>query len=233
VVSENKANLSEALLRSAVIDDHINELESIPTEEELKARYTISHHHEVRMKALLRKEQYRILRYTIFNNAKRAAIFAIILSALFFGMLMTNSEVRASVSNVISEWFDGFTRFIFPDNPTAHESTEWVIGFVPDGFVKTERIDIGYSSLIVYANVDNIEVMLHYAPTGYISFAVDDEQAEFERTYFNGIEFHMFVPMAENYPSRIIWTQDGFAFLLEGHVSIDELLRMAHTVTKK
>lgn len=226
-------NLSESLLRSAVIDDHMNELDSIPSEDELREMYTFSNRHEARMRELFRQEKRRESKLLILRIARCAAIFIVIFCTLLFGLLLTDAEVRATVGDTIRNWFDGFTRYTFHEDSAADDGIEWIFGFVPEGFTRVERVDVGDSVLIIYVDAESNEVMLHYALGTDISFGVDNEQVKFELIYYGGNEYHVYESTSDEFPSRIIWLQDGYAFNLEGYVSVEDLLRMAKTVAPK
>lgn len=68
-----RETIPEALLRRAVIQDHENELTSIPPEDELRKMYTFSPQHELRMKALFQKysEYFFNIAMLVYNAIKR------------------------------------------------------------------------------------------------------------------------------------------------------------------
>ena len=86
----------EALFRQAIIDDFNEEIDSIPTNEQLAKIYSFSIDFEIRMKKLFTRDRRR----SSFKNAmlysRKVASILIIVLGLLFGTLLFNKEVRCS-----------------------------------------------------------------------------------------------------------------------------------------
>jgi hypothetical protein len=228
-----RETLFEALLRRAVIDDHMDEMASIPSERDLKELYTFSAHHEARMRVLLRQERRRERMKALFVAARRAAIIIALLGTIVFGSLLTNSEVRATVRNVIVEWFDRFTRYSYNEGMSAVEGIEWTFEYLPEGYTESIRIDLGSFIYIAYTDDENNEISLQYALASDISFGVDNEHSTFEILDLGDIEFYVYTAVSTDNPSIVIWLQDGYAMNLTGYIEVEKLINMAKTIIPK
>jgi len=230
--SYNKV-LSEALLRQAAIDDHMNELDAIPPAEELRRMYAFSMRHEARMRALFRKEKYRARGAAIIKGARHVAVFIVVTGALLFGALLTNSEVRATVRDTIVEWFEQFTRYSFDDDTPTQEDVSWAFGYLPVGYIEEETYPFAERVSIDYVNADGDIIEFQYALASVISFAIDNEHSIFETKSYNGQVYDIYATISSEYPSYVIWKRDGYAFYLDGYVPCEELLQMAYSLIQK
>jgi len=231
-----RETISEALLRRAVIQDHENELAAIPPEDELRKMYTFSPQHEARMKTLFQKEKRRENKIVIFTALRRAAVVVAVIGSLLLGLLLSNSEVRAKVWTVMREWFEGFTRYSYNQEYFGDYDydIEWTFDYLPDGYAEREKLDMGPSAAaIFYTDADGNEITFQYSPAHEISFGISNEHTTFESIVYNGLEYDVYTAISDEYPSRIIWVMDNYAMNLTGYVEVDELLRMAQSVTPK
>lgn len=222
--------ISEAVLRCAVIENHNREIADIPSEEELSKLYTFSKQHEARMKILFAKENYRLIRRKIFKISKNIAAVLIITFAVLFGTLLTNSDVRAAVEQVIIKWFEEFTRFSFSNQETVEELAEWYPSYMAADFDETEKYFFTNIRSIEFRNQGNDSISLDYSLADRISFAIDNEHSTYNIIENNGIEYHVFPSESDEYKTKIIWYKSGYGFILESNIDLDELIKIATSV---
>lgn len=223
------AAYTDALLRLAVVENHKRELEAIPSREELEKMYSFSPEHEARMKKLFIKESRDKRRKNPFKVLRQVAAAIIILFALFFGILLTNTEVRAAVWETVVVWYTGFTRFVFNSDETATGDARWHLSYLPEGFSETNFETVGGYTYIDYSDSLGQSIALQYKIAGG-AIAVDNEHSEHTTVTEHGVEYHIFKSKSEEYPSIIIWERDGYSFMLQATFISDELLRMAFSV---
>jgi hypothetical protein len=224
-----KETISEALLRRAVIDDHMNELDAIPSKDELAVTYTFSARHETRMNALFKKEKLRKCRKVFFSAAKRVALFVVVFGSIFFGILLTSLNVRAVVRETIVEWLEKFTRYSYNSDITQESNAAWHFDYMPSGYEMSDTFVLGAATYVVYTDEGATEITLLLSSADDTSLGIDNEHSMFHMVYEHGIEYHIYESVSDDYPSQVIWTQDGVSMNLRGDCSVDELLRMAQS----
>lgn len=222
--------ISEAILRYAVIENHNREMAAIPSDEELAKLYTFSKRHEARMKALFAKENYKLIRRKIFKVSRNIAAVLIIMAVVLFGALLTNSDIRAAVKQVIIEWYDKFTRFNFSDQDAVEENAEWYPSYMIEGFKETEIFFVGVVRSIEFRNQENNLITFDYGLADSVSYAIDNEHSTYETIENDGVEYHVFPAESNEYTSKIIWYDSGYAFYLNSKADLDELLKIAFSV---
>lgn len=223
----------EALLKKAVIDDHNNELVSIPSENELKSLFMFSDQYQLKMKLLFRREKQQVIKKIVFNVIRRIAILIMIVGVILFGLLLINIEVRATVRNAITEWFDKFTRYSYSENIPAEKGVIWTFEYQLKSYVEKERVDLGSFTSITYNDDENNEISFQFGIASDISFGIDNERSKYEIRNIGDMEYHIYTAISSEYPSVIIWLQDGYAMCISGFITIDELINIAQTISKK
>ena len=234
----NKYNLvaSEAILKQALLECDEEYMLSLPSKEDLKKLYTPSEYLDRKIRGQIRKaERVDFLRSSV-TIAKRVAVVGTAITALAFGALMTNQEVRAVVRNTIVEWFSGFTRFTFTNDAGETQMGEWTIGYIPQGYDLVEIQELHTVHIASFQNAAMPEgvnyIRLVYAPIGDLAIGVDNENASYDIEYHQGIEFHIMKSELEDFPSVVIWARVGVSFQLSGYCPWTELVKMAQSIKK-
>jgi hypothetical protein len=218
----------EAVLRQAVIKNNMDEIEAIPSDEELAKLYTFSERHSKRMKKLFSADK-RKETFTVVYKWGKVAVVAICVSAtLVFGILLTSAEVRKTVGDVIVTWFEKFTKFQSEESNEEFTKHNWSPRYVPAGYNMLESYEFGSMSVIEYGNQSGSKIELDYMPSdGAIS--VDNEGREYSVMVENDIVYHLFkaFPEDEHKGNTVVWDMGGYRFTILGYCDIDELLKMA------
>lgn len=221
----------EALFHQAVIDDFNEEIDSIPTNEQLAKIYTFSPEFEIRMKKLFIKDRRRSLLKNTMLYSKRVASVLIIVLGLLFSTLLFNTEVRAAVGKVLVEWYEKFTSFTFEDNKVIDDKKEWTLGYLPEGYVQENYEILGRITSIEYRNNQDDKIRFTYAPEGSVTnIAVDNENHEIGSCVILGNEAFSIAALDDKFDNGVIWNMDGHTFDLWGKIPMDELKKVAESI---
>jgi len=226
----NSESFYEAILKQAVINDYLRELESLPTEQELEKTLSYSPRHVTRMKKLFASETRREYSKKFFSTASKAVAVAAIVLGILFSFLMLNSDVRAVVVDTIVEWFETFTRFQSPQSERETFNPSLRPSYVPESFMETLVHEDRESSTVtvVYENDSNI-IVFNFAPID-TSLSVNNEDVEFRVITEDGVLFYLFESADEVTNNNVVWEYDGLRFSLVSTISIDTLLHMAQSL---
>lgn len=203
----------EALFRQAVIDDFNEEIDSIPTNEQLAKIYSFSTDFEIRMKKLLTKDRRR----SSFKNAmlysRKVASILIIVLGLLFGTLLFNTEVRAAVRKVLVEWYDKFTSFTFRDDEIIVEKKEWTLEYLPEGYAMKNYEVLGRITNVEFINEQGYKIRFSYHPEGSITnISVDNENHKIDRCEILNNEAYCISAVDDEFDNGVIWNTDGHTF---------------------
>jgi hypothetical protein len=234
----NKNNVNdavfEALFRQAVIEDFNEEIDFIPTNEELARVYSFSPEFEIRMKKLLIKDRRSsLIKAAMYYSRKVASIFIIVLG-LLFGTLLFNTEVRATVVTVLVEWYEKFTSFTFRDDEIVNEKKDWTLKYLPEGYVQEKYEVLGRIINIEYRNNQGGKIRFTYRPEGSsTNISVDNENHEIDEYVILGNEGFSITAVNDKFDNGIIWNMEDYTFDLWGKVPMDELKKIAESLSEK
>jgi len=230
----NKINNSifEALFRQAIIDDYVDEINSIPSNEELSIEYFFSSDFELRMKRLFARERRKSYLVTISGFFRQAAIIFIIITTILFGTLLTNSDVRATVRNVIIEWYEKFTSFSFN---TANQDASYVDiypKYLPMGFYEESIVEFGNFTQLIFVNNqgDHINILHNNHESTSIKISVDNENHIIENFMINGYETYLVTATKEEHENAIIITTGFYVIEIWSSLSIETLIIVAESI---
>jgi hypothetical protein len=223
---------ADALISAAVIENHKREMDMIlPGEENL----SFSGAHEQRIHVMFAWERAKKIMGKVFNYSARVASYIAIVIALAGALLMTQSEVRAVVRETVVEWYEAFINFrFFQDHETPAVNSEapyFEPKYLPESFTETYSEILFESVTKIYSSFDEIDVLFTAHPIGSGAYNVDNEHTRYEVEYRDGAEYHVLESTDEEYPSHILWQMDGYEFTLNGNIPMDELWKMALSVS--
>lgn len=234
-VKDINDSVFEALFRQAVIDDYNDEIDTIPPREELSKMITFSCEFEYKMKKLFRREQRKDFIKLIIDNGKKVAVFCLVTATLLFSILLFNPEVRATVGKVIVEWYDKFTSFDFKyDIPDSGDMQDWHPEYLPEGFHDSILEKLGRVTNIEYKNDHGQIIYLSYSSQGNATnISVDNENHTIENGTINGYEAFILKAADNDFENGIIWSMQGYTFNIWSKLPMEELMKVAISVSEK
>ena len=226
----------EALFRQAVIDDYIDEIESIPPNEELAKIYSFTPEFELRMQNLFKRIRKKAAIAGIAKHAKRAAAVLLIAATVFFGLLLTQPEVRAAVGNVVVKWFEQFTSITYhSEGAEEHtETREMRPTFLPDGYFESFVINLDNAMLVMFSNDAGDEIRFTYTVGNDISTAISVSNAHntIEEYVINGTPALIVTAHDSDEQNGVIFAYDDNVVDIWGRLPIDLLIEIAESVGK-
>ena len=156
-------------------------------------------------------------KYHRFTRRATALIIAaaILLSA---GTVVVANE---ATRDYIIQRFKEFS--IYRVEPTNEVNVEEIeIGYIPEGFKETERVESEYVYFIEYRNGDkafSVNKFVINAETYY-----DSEEKSNKTVEHNGIEYIIFY---SNNDVGIIWNNGKYSFKIEGNLSEQDMINIA------
>ena len=225
----------DALLKLAIIENFEDELTKLPSNDELEGIIAFSVKHERKMKRLFVIEQWVDAYKMSALVLKYAVIFTVFAVTVFFGLLLTKSDIRAAVRKTAVEWLENFTRFSFNNESGSIKGShkEWRPGYLPGGFKECDSYVYANTKAVEYVNDEHVIIIFEYAPADGSAVYVDNEYAEYSCIEINEIIYYLFDRYKENRHSIILWEHDGISFTIESLISGEELLRMASSTASR
>ena len=180
--------LFEVVLEKAFIEHEKDMLKSYPTDDELESEYPISKKEIRRFKNIVKEKEYGKKLIRVYFD--RVAVVILCIISLFFALIMTSSEVRAAVENVILKWYDKYTEFIFTESTTglvAEKIEDVEIGYIPEGFQLFFEDNMEIENFKQYTHIDdpNSIFMISVFYNNEENVFYDNENLEYQKISIN------------------------------------------------
>lgn len=222
----NEEELSRAAARAAEL---LNE--ALPRPED--CNHTFSPRFRRKMRHLLFRQNHPILT----RGLQGAAVLFLTITVLFGSLLTVSTDAREFVSGWVKTRIETIYHFYYEGDAAQADSTEYVLGWIPDGYTLVETVDFPGQRIYNYADADK---------RWYLSFtySVDSSDADIfllnadctqKEVTVNGIPATLYIPLSDNNSPDIIWEdrEKGVLFILTAHVSEDVLIKMAENIVAK
>ncbi len=222
----------EILLKEAFFKYEKQVQKAYPDDEELEKEYPTSRKKIRKYKNIVKEKEYG--RKLIWVYMNRAAVAFLCIISLLFGLIMTNSEVRASVETVVLKWYDKYTEFIFSatsDGFASYELEDFEIGYIPEDFdlQHDEILDDIRDMWFINTEKGDAICVIQIFNTDQTSVFVDNEQMVYEKTKIGSNEAWMMYNAGDGYGSLLV-ADAKFSILVVGDLSKEELIKIAENI---
>lgn len=227
-------HLSDELLESVLAEVAQEELEHLPSDEELKNKYIISKRFDRKILHLIRDERRSPWMRSLMRYAKRAAVLFLALLIAAGTTIMTVSAAREWFFKVISQVFPTHTQIDFAPAESLQEDAPFVAyapGYVPDGYAMDGEPYIREPTRLVriaYRNENGGVIRFNQMFEG--GMKVDTEDAYTETIQMNG---HDALYIQKEDTQMLYGAIDNALFFLyvrDPALTKDDVLAIAHSI---
>lgn len=224
--------LFEVVLEKAFIEHEKEELKFYPDDRELAEKYPISKKEVRRLRNIVKEKEYGKKLIRVYFD--KAAVVILCIISMFFALIMTSSEVRASVGNVILKWYEKYTEFVYTETSKGFVSKKIEdvdIEYIPENFELL--FDEFYDDMrsVCFHNIQNDDLMLMIEIFDISQAAVffDNEQLQYEKTSIGSCESWIMYNDIEEYGGVVI-INDYLTVKITGYVAKSDLIKIAENI---
>lgn len=214
----------DAILRKAfteAFEREVAEIEAQPSAAEaLPEKYRRAERKYYNKKMKQSSGTYAVLR-------KIAACILICLS-VGFAALMAIPTVRASVWDSVVNFYEKYIKFDFNVAAIGEETIgDYTLGYVPDGFVRTDALETALKSVYMYENgKQQFSIRYRYAKDNTIAY--DDENGKIHIIDVNGADGYLME--YGNGRHSLTWQKNGAIFTVDGDISVNEMIKIVEKI---
>lgn len=215
----------DAVLRKAFTEAFAREVAEIEAQpsaaESLPEKYRREERKYYNKKMKQSSGTYKVLR-------KIAACILICLS-VGFAALMAIPTVRASVWDSVVNFYEKYIKFDFNVTAGGEETIgEYTLGYVPDGFVRTDAMETAVKNIYKYENGQRV-FCISYHCSKEKTIAYDDEKGVMRNIKINGIDGYMIKYSDGKF--TLVWENNDIVFTVDGNLSSKELFKIAENIS--
>lgn len=221
----NEEELSRAAARAAEL---LNE--ALPRPED--CNHTFSPRFRRKMRHLLFRQNHPVLT----RGLQSAAVLFLTITVLFGSLLTISTDAREFVSGWVKTRIETIYHFYYEGDAAQADSTEYVLGWIPDGYTIIDIFELPNEKWYTYASEDsNFTLTFLYSADSSDAdiFLLNADCAEKE-VMVNGMPATLYIPFNNDSPA-IVWEdrEKGVFFLITAHVSEEDLIKMAENIVAK
>lgn len=216
------------ILSYAFYEDMKRELSALPSDEELRCEFPITEKKRDKfIKRLYGKKKPMYISYL-----QRVAVFLLVFSAISFGVMMANPEIRADILEKGIKLFNEYIQFDFSEDKSDYtvDFDNIEIGYIPKGYGLYFSSCYEGAHDYVYTNaagyVLSIDISNHeYMDTTQIS----DTFFNLQPITIDGFNGYTSYDPKDNC-SLVVWGNDNFQIYICGTLELDEALNIAYSI---
>ena len=145
-----ESNIWECLLKSAVIENSLNEIRGYPQEEIDKL--VIPEQYDRKMLRLVKQSKFKDIRNTVFRYLKRMVAIIIILLGVSFAVFLQFEEVRAACKRAIIQFYEKFIQVDYMVT-LSDENVDLELGYIP------VSLDSQFNNYIIFDDEEGYYVL--------------------------------------------------------------------------
>lgn len=249
-----KEELFDAICREEFLRYIKKESETYPSKEELDAMYTVSKRGRRRLMRAIKAERYGKPLFVVY--LQRVAIILLVTITVAFGVLMTNTDVRAAIGKVFIEWYEKYVKFDFNggegvnikiedtkenSNENSGENTEpsfesnplydYEIGYIPEGYELRSSYEMPDERAYMYYFLDESYISISINNPNYYSTWIDNERLEYTELTIDGKTVYLFSDENPVY-NLILYYASDYVINVNGTVEKEELIKIFENIKK-
>ncbi len=224
---ELQDELFESLLKAAVIENAIEEMDEWIDDETIVKGIEVPKSYDDRVMKTYRKMIKKQTMKKWSNRSKKIAVILLTVISGVFGLLLQSDKVRAACYQVIVEFCDKYVGFDF--NSFSESPKKITVGYIPEGYVEIENDTDDFRTSIIYQNQWKNEIELKYffrSP----NVTIDNEHYTII-TYENDTKY-FFSSQDENFPNILLWYDDTGCYMLQAQLEKEELFKIEKNIKK-
>ena len=229
--------LFDALLEAAVSQAFQEEMEKLPSNEELNAEFEPSPELDRRIHELIDQSRREARRKHFRRRLGKVATCIAVVFTLVATVTLSVEATRNRIFNAYLDWQDKYTSIEFKDTaePTEtkdiDESHLYHPAYIPKGFRQTSTEKFGTKIMLVYANEAGEEILFDQGPAGTGTTAVDNEHTIYKEIEISGNKAYLFEGTRKGIDhSLLIWQSGGIEFQLTSLIDSAELIQMGESL---
>ena len=225
---EREDRIFDALLKAASDEILAEELEDLPTDEELDEIFPNFDSLDKKVHAIINKE-FRALRFKkVMRIVSRSAAILCIGIVLSTSILMAYPASRNFILSYLMNFYDDHVRFEFGIEPIqSGEPTAVTFPYAPEGFDLVSSSN--HNTIITYKfeNADGQIIIMQHFFGRSLTMGIDTEYAHFTQIQLGGRVVYKFEATEDYDLNAIMWLHDDDVKMITSSLGIEMLIHLA------
>jgi len=228
--TDRTEKLFDAMLKVAAEEATIQEMDALPSREELEKLHPRSDVFEKRIMKIIGKHESAVRRKRAMQTFYRVAACVAIIFTVGVVTLMSVEASRNFIRNVIFNIRDDHVAFEFWQEQPTPQRGELVVGYLPDGFeLVSSGAREGRGSMVFFNNAGQ-QITIQQDNTDTQARFFQTENMEFSITSVRNHEAYLFESLDGERVNKVMWVDGEYILTVLADVEIDVLMRIAENL---
>ena len=222
--------LFDALLKIAATEALEQEMEEMPSCEELDEQYKPSPNLDKKIRKKIAQHRFKekgsIWRKLAVKIAASAAIVMVFSSVV----LLSVEATRNYIFNVAIKWQENHFSIQHDYASNLLNGIIYRPTYLPEDFIEVSSNAIGDIIRITYENENSITIMFKQSPSQTSHILADHEDKTYSDIRINGQKVYLFNATEYDKDNAVLWESNGIIFNITSEVASNELILMAESI---
>ncbi len=223
----------DTLIAMAVMEAEALDMNRLPSLQQMNKEFDPSEAFCKRMEKLMTKTNAKEKLKEGMKKAKKYTLAFTVLCTLFFGALLPAHAVQASIVQTVTEWYDGFTGWLYAGSRSVTEAVPQniLLACIPDGFALAETPYISeaeYAASYISSTGKRLCVRALRLESEQFD-TLDNEQMDFYPVMLGNTTATLgIVRGGDN--MLLFWQKNGLLFKVYGTAGAEDILRVGGNI---
>lgn len=232
--AERDERILDGLIKIAAIEVFHEEMDALPSDEELAKMYPSVKAFEKRGFAIINREFRTINRKKALRNFSRIAAAFCVFMGVCVTVLMAYPATRNLILNFLIDVRDDHVIIEFDINAVVAEADFGTdFSFLPDDFSLIEHRALENMVIYAFENPEGHVIMVDHFLGHSLSVALDNEYAHFSEIQLSTGTAHISVANYENNLSTVVWAEGDGVILITTTLDAETLKTLAENYMQR
>lgn len=217
----------DTLIAMAVMEAEALDMSRLPSLQQMNKEFDPSEAFCKRMEKLMTKTNAKEKLKEGIKKAKKYTLAFTVFCTLFFGALLPAHAVQASIVQTVTEWYDGFTAWLYSDSTYAEVTIPNIdLRYIPKGFSQVETPYMSDAEYLVhYRNSREQDIFVRVVLVEESKLeAVDNEHIDTYSIINDGTEAILQIMYDD--AAALSWEKDGLLFKVYGTADVGSIIKI-------
>lgn len=225
--SQSQEDLFESMLKAAVMENSLEELEEYPPDSELD-QIQIPERLDKHMHKIIRKHTFREKTKHILHFVRKGVSTAMIILGASFAALLFSQDIRAACMDVIVRIYERYIEFDASGSEVSGSVQVLKFDYVPDGYTLSSQNTSLIEKQYIFKNDVENEIRISYSQKPDILQA-DNENYIIEDVLINNTPGTLFISQNPTLNNLLIWYNDGY-YKINSTLNFEEMKKIAENI---
>ena len=231
--SQREEMMFDAMLKVAATESMMRDLETLPSNEELKCMNLRSDTFNKRMMSIIHRaenaqKRKRMARWTY----KAAAIFGLIFTVSTITLMSVEASRVFILNTLFAVTHDDHVVFEFGDAGQISESISAQRITMPNEFILIKTQEMANMSIFIYENATGEKVTIQRNIGMSASVFIDNKQREYVALTVSDVDVYLFEATSDNYHNFAVWNDGEHVLQVTVQFDVERLLTLVETIIR-